>query len=495
MERGGSSAWDAWFPLLLIPLMVLFACASGGHVSSNDGSHLALVRALSREGSFRIDRFRATTNNVDYAAHGGHFFTDRPPGTAFLAAPVVWAAARVGILAPATDEAGVAEDYAFAVLVPNMLGALAAFLLFRALRLFGCGGSTAAVVALAFAIGSLNLRYATALFSHGTSATVLLGAFLLTASWVRREGGSHGALLAAGVVSGFVVVTDYSLVLTLPALVLWVLAAEAGGRGGQPGGFGAALRAAAIFGLGAFLGVLPLLVYNAACFGSPFRYSYQFQGNFDWSRNVQGTFTGSFWVGLSGLLVAEKYHSLFRNMPWGIFALPGFVLALRNPNMRGAALAGAGVFIPVLLLLAKHKTFWGGWTGDYRYLFSVVFLVALAAGVAVQALADLYRRGGRGRVFAAAGLILFVELVLIAVVYNVAIIPVFCTRSLATLPPVGTFGSLWEFLLNRLPVYFPSGRHLPVYAAGATLLVMAGVGARALLEKGRDLKDGPAGGH
>src|SRR5437868_6580099 len=74
-----------------------------GMVSTNDGSHYALTRALAADGTIRIDPYvnytaiqpaRGTPTPDDYrdvSLYGGHFYSDRPPGTAFLALPFYWA--------------------------------------------------------------------------------------------------------------------------------------------------------------------------------------------------------------------------------------------------------------------------------------------------------------------------------------------------------------------------------------------------------------------
>ena len=56
---------------------------SGGLLSSNDGSHLALARALVLHHRVDIDGERALTLEVDLATREGHAYSDRPPGTAF----------------------------------------------------------------------------------------------------------------------------------------------------------------------------------------------------------------------------------------------------------------------------------------------------------------------------------------------------------------------------------------------------------------------------
>ena len=74
-------------------LFALFAVyyRPGPALSPNDGSHQALLKALVLDHTFCIDRHVADTMHVDYSVHGGHYYSDRAPGTAFMAALFAWA--------------------------------------------------------------------------------------------------------------------------------------------------------------------------------------------------------------------------------------------------------------------------------------------------------------------------------------------------------------------------------------------------------------------
>src|SRR3990172_674971 len=92
--------WRTAAVLFVIISSVYFATIAG-ITSSNDGSHYALVRALADKRRSEISEYLSFTENQDYALRGDLRFSDRPPGTALLAAPIYAASVLLpGPLAP-----------------------------------------------------------------------------------------------------------------------------------------------------------------------------------------------------------------------------------------------------------------------------------------------------------------------------------------------------------------------------------------------------------
>ena len=78
----------AWPDVVLF--LLLSSAYYGSHypiAASNEGSHFALTRALAEEHTCVIDTFFDYTAGVDFSYRDGRFYSDRPPGTAFLAVP------------------------------------------------------------------------------------------------------------------------------------------------------------------------------------------------------------------------------------------------------------------------------------------------------------------------------------------------------------------------------------------------------------------------
>ncbi len=129
-----------------------------GLVCSNDGAHFALVRALAEDHSPVIDRFLSYTRHVDLSERDGHFYSDRPPGTALLALPFYGVAKAMG----ASPE----HQEAITVLLAAVLGAVAVALTFLVGRRLGLSRAPAALGALTLALCTPHRTYSSALWSH-----------------------------------------------------------------------------------------------------------------------------------------------------------------------------------------------------------------------------------------------------------------------------------------------------------------------------------------
>jgi hypothetical protein len=415
----------------LVLLGLVWVALAPGLVSSNDGSHLALARALVLRGETRLGPEVALTLWVDRARRDGEDYSDRPPGTALLAAPAVWLGARLdpGLLraSVASEEVVVSpaaprytETYVARVqrqqrppnLAPPLLalqgtallvalhaaliGALgvAAVLLLLRRRGVGPGGQVFAAACLGLA--SLWGPYSTVLFSHVTAGTCAIGALL--GLELGLEGSTHASatsegpapsgpisvrrapLVLAGLAAGWAFSADY----LVAVLVLGLgLAAVPPRRW---------LAVAPWLLLGAAPIVVATLAYHSAAFGSAWSLGYDHHANFAFARERAATFSGN------------PLHGLWSQ--WGLGEGAG-VLALGPVMLVGVLglvahrerrwLLGA---LPWVLLIAAHRTPTGGAAADHRYLVPLMPLLAVGLGLAWTRWAS-----GPGRARAVAGLL------------------------------------------------------------------------------------------
>ncbi|MGZ4314628.1 MAG: hypothetical protein ACXVRK_01775 [Gaiellaceae bacterium] len=112
------------------------------------------------------------------------------------------------------------------------------------------------MTAVAFALATFASGLAATTFDQLPAAALGFGAFLL--AWNRRP-------LFAGLLAGLAVTTEYQA-----ALVAVLLAVYVGVRG---------LRSVVEYAIGAFVGVVPLALYDWAAFGSPLHASYRYVAN------------------------------------------------------------------------------------------------------------------------------------------------------------------------------------------------------------------------
>ncbi|CAA9590772.1 MAG: hypothetical protein AVDCRST_MAG18-5175 [uncultured Thermomicrobiales bacterium] len=354
--------------LALLTLLFFALTAADGIVSTNDGSHYALTKALAADGTVRIDRYvnyaaiqprQGTPTPDDYrdvSFYGGHFYSDRPPGTAFLAVPFYWLG---GLVARVAGRADLDLPLRYVTILPPLLGAAAALALFLLARGIGAGPAAAIATAATGALTTLLLKYATLLYSHIAGAafvTAALAAILLA----ERKPGWVWSTILGGLLLGYAGVAEYpNLPLVAPVGLYLVWRAWREGVG---------WRGPLAFAAGWLPPVLLLACYQWIAFGRPWRTSYTFQFYFDWSRSPLTTYVTPPSTGLRWLLFGEV--GLFVVTPALLLALWGLALLARRSPARAALLLG--VALTILLPTAMHRTYYGGGSRDTRYLLAIV---------------------------------------------------------------------------------------------------------------------------
>ncbi len=398
----GSEAYR-WLRAAVFVLLAGFWVGSGtGIVSSNDGSHLALARALALYREVHIDPEAALTLRVDLAQRRGHFYSDRPPGTAFLALPAVLighgfdgrllrGSRRRNEMMTPTASAPFERTYYHRghrpPLLVLMLGSILAACLQsvamglvalaclwhllerRGVDLWGC-----IFAVLALGLGSLLGPYSTALFSHSTAAAlvaiVLVAIDHLNGDVSRRGPGLRRPevlwTLLLGLAGGWASATDYLLVVVMVPLTMssvrW--------------------RRWWLLWLGALPIVVATLIYHDLAFGSPFSLGYDHHANFKFARDRWTTFDGSLLTGFWVQWGLGKSAGLLAQSPIAFLGLCGTIASCfvggRSKRPRGAV--RLAMWLPWILLLCLHRTPEGGQGVDHRYLIPIMPVAGLGLG-------------------------------------------------------------------------------------------------------------------
>ena len=383
-------------------LGVLWFWAAPGLVSSNDGSHLALSRALLR-GETALGEDVALTLWVDRSRRQGVDYSDRPPGTAFLAAPAVaiGSALDPGLFEASRESKEVLVQPAARRYLQTYMARVQRMRL-RAPPLVALQGT-----ALMLAV------HCAAMGVFGVAGVMLL---------LRRRGLPSSAQLFAGMTLGLGCLWGpYSLVLfshvSAGALVIWaVLGLEAGlGKMAEDGSWpevhrwpliGAGLAAGwassvdylvglLVLGVGlsmvppkrwlavapwVLLGALPILAatfaYHDAAFGSPFSIGYDHHANFEFARERSSTFSGNGLTGAWSLWGLGKGAGVLALAPVMLVGVLGLAVHRERRWLLGA--------LPWVVLLAMHRTPTGGAGEDHRYLVPLMPLLAVGLGLAWQ---------------------------------------------------------------------------------------------------------------
>lgn len=384
-----------------------YALVGQGLVSSNDGSHLALARALVVHGRTALDDEVGLTLWVDRAEREGRQYSDRPPGTAFVAAPFVWLGARADadwgertiaklkagadaqdvdalvVHRPATDryiQTYGARRLELAAKSPNLIalqgsalgieiyagvvGGLGLLGVFALLRRRDLAPPVAAVVVATLGLCTLWGPYSTMLFSHVTAATALVG--LMFGVEQLGDAVSNRTRLRWGLLAGgcgaLAVSADYALVLIVVPLVVLLVP----------------WRMWKFVAVGATPVVLATLAYHDAAFGSPWSIGYDHHANFDFARSRTSTFSGNPARGFWSLFGAGGRSGLLAQSPIMLVGIFGLIVAA--PERRRAL-----AFVPWAVLLCFHQTPEGGAGSDHRYLIPALPIMSVG-------LAEVWRR-------------------------------------------------------------------------------------------------------
>jgi len=358
------------FALFVIISSVYFATIAG-ITSSNDGSHYALVRALVDKRSFEISGYLAFTENQDYALNGDLRFSDRPLGTALLAAPVYAVSAFLPppLAPPRSKHDADNPRVIYAVLLPVISASATAVLLFWILRAhFALSLSTSALTTLAFAFGTMTWKYGSLLYSHATSGLAVMGAIVLLLR--QKPGFWLGMILGASVLMEY---TNVVFVALIGLVYVW-----------QVSNLSHKWQRIGWLILGGLLPAAFLIWYNTVNFGGPLELS---TFNVDTSRWPQNTsffhdFATPIWVGLPAMLFyGSDNQGLFWLAPISLLGLVG-LRGLWKHSTREFTLS-VGIFVIMLCFFSTSTTF-NPYTNDGRYLTPFLGLWFVAVGFGVE---------------------------------------------------------------------------------------------------------------
>jgi len=337
-------------------------------------SRLDLMHAIVNECSLNIDSCHDNTG--DKAYHGGHYYSDKAPGTAALALPAFYAGALMlkALDVPLDSDAG----WLFTSWVA-CAGSLAVVAALGAVAMFSWLGRRvppriALLITAGLFLGAAPLPYATMMFSHSLAVGfIAIALWALDRSTARSDFGSMASPkymswmkhyryeLLAGFALGWTLASEYTaglIIVGMTAVLLW----------------GQKWRLWPVV-----LGALPPLslipAYSWACLGTPFELPYSYQASYP---EMQEGLYAIKWPDAETAcnLLFSPERGLFFWSPFLLLAVAGYFYVFKH-NLRWLLLFYC---LPVVQIMVISGRVWDWPAGDSfgpRYLAPMLPLLAL----------------------------------------------------------------------------------------------------------------------
>lgn len=322
--------------------------------NANTLSRAAMVAAIVEHGTLRIDAYHELTD--DKALVGGHYYSEKAPLPALLVVPFWYAAHQFGWIAPGSH--GLLTDGLLrfgGFLCGSLPLALLVLIAYQRLRHTALPLPRTWLALLPF-IGSFLFVYSGSFHGH------LLAALFLIGAWLLRKRDHH---VLSAMAASAAVLSEYSL-FVFP--LAWLLQDLVQHRW-KP-------LAAQVFG--GLPGLLLLGFMNLLVTGSPITLPYaEVAAHVDRSG-------GSLGLGAPGIggvygLLFSNFRGLFTHAPVTIICAVAALLAMRRNGLRWTMLHPLVLpSIALVLMIAGHSMWWGGWAFGPRHLTSLAVLLMIS---------------------------------------------------------------------------------------------------------------------
>jgi hypothetical protein len=272
-------------------------------------------------------------------------------------------------------------SYLCTVATSGLLTALAAVALFGFIEKKTANWRAAAAGTATYALGTPTWGWATNFFGHAAAGALLIIGFVLadklaTGTRKTREVKAiAGLILAAGLALGTAISVEFPSAVPVAIILAYFLILNI-----QEQSFASGLLITAAVGTVVAATQIPLLLYNDAAFGAPFKLGYS---------NVVGFAamkSGFFGIRLPRLdVLGEILFGLRRGILWLspvlVLAFVGAFDGFRREGERARSALIASIAVFYLLLNSSYAYWDGGWSTGPRHITPIFPFLALGLGI------------------------------------------------------------------------------------------------------------------
>ena len=344
----------------------------------NGNSRLDAVKAVVEQGTFRIDTYHNQPDweTMDKSVYEGHYYTDKGIGSSLLGIVPYFILYRLSMLLGVALGSTVMK-HILTALVMGSAFTINGVVLYLIARTITENGWKAAIAALGIGLGTMLWPYSAVYYGHVPAAMFLSIAFYLLLRLKESPEAPLGwSFFWPGLMMGLAFITEYPSALVMLGLSAYGLYVTRG----RP--LKAIVQAASAGAVGVLLPLAAMLAYDAAVYGSIFRFGYSHVAVPAFQQGLAHGFMGIGAPDLRALyhFTFDPQFGIFWQSPVLLLAFVGFAAAYKAKMWQAEALLAGYAIASICLMNAGYFMWWGGAAFGARYLIPVLpfFIVPLA---------------------------------------------------------------------------------------------------------------------
>jgi len=335
-----------------------------GSGSWNATSRLNLTFALAEKGTFTIDDYHENTG--DKALYKGHYYSDKAPGTSFLAVPAYKLLKLCGI----TSEKYI--QYWLSVIVIGLPSAILGLLFLQLLQILGVENAwVRTLITLSYSLGTMAFPFSTIFYGHQMAAVFgIFSFYILLRMRLKTIPEKSSFLWLSGFLSGWAYLSDYPagiIVVFVGLYCLWVIKEK---------------KLIFYWALGVAVPVGISLFYNTSCFGGPFTSAYKYHVTFNHHSGFLGITLPKFYPFWE--ITFGSHRGIFFQSPILLFVFPGTWLLYKNKDMRREFWLFLSIVVSFVLFNSGYAYWDGIGSAGARFLIPCLPFIVLLSSCAVK---------------------------------------------------------------------------------------------------------------